>query len=152
MARNRNESLTFSVADENGFTAAIDVPLTLTDLPVLSDRQLETVNRNWSRIGSLVDVIANRFAIDRGIRPENSILIAFAEQRAVGDCNAARKSRKAETRAERQRTCLNCGTVSNAAMPMPPPMQSAPIAERDLPRAMFHARWVSNLAPLAANG
>ena len=68
MSRENIDVLTISTPDESGFPAALDDPLTSTDLPVLSDRQLETVNGNWARISSLVDVIANRFAIERGVR------------------------------------------------------------------------------------
>lgn len=88
MAHNRNEALTVSISDVNGFMAALDDPLTFTDLPVLSDRQLETVNRNWSRIGSLVDVIADKFAIDRGIRFAflSAVMVATANRIAGTDC------------------------------------------------------------------
>ena len=68
MSRDRNEVLTISTPDESGFPAALDDPLTSTDLPVLSDQQLATINSNWARISSLVDVIADRLAIDRGVR------------------------------------------------------------------------------------
>ena len=68
IARVRDSVLTISVPDEGEFPASIDDPLTSTDLPVLTDQQIETVNRNWHRIGSVVDVIANQFGIESGIR------------------------------------------------------------------------------------
>ena len=88
MAHNRNEALTISIVDESAFPATLDDPLTSTDLPVLSDLQIETVNRHWSRIASLVDVIADRFAIDRGIRFAflSAVMVATANRIAGTDC------------------------------------------------------------------
>jgi hypothetical protein len=68
IAHARENVLTILVPNESGFPVTADDPLTSTDLPVLNDQQIETVNRNWHRIGSVVDVIANQFGIESGIR------------------------------------------------------------------------------------
>lgn len=82
-----NNVLTISTPDESGFPAALDDPLTSNDLPVLSDQQLATFNSNWARISSLVDVIANQFAIDRGIRFAflSAVMVASANKIAGTD-------------------------------------------------------------------
>lgn len=86
-ARARKTALTISAADESEFPASLDDPLTAIDLPVLSDQQIETVNRHWSRITSLIDVIANRRTIERGICFQfvSAVMVAMANQIAGTD-------------------------------------------------------------------
>ena len=88
-AHARSAPLTISVADECGFPATLDDPLTSIDLPVLSDQQIETVNGQWHRISSLIDVIASRFAVDRGIRFQflSAVMVATANRIAGTDCS-----------------------------------------------------------------
>lgn len=64
----RQSALMISVSDDSAFPAAPEDWITETDLPVLSDLQIETVNRHWSRIISIIDVIANQFGVESGIR------------------------------------------------------------------------------------
>ena len=84
-ARARRTALTISAVDETAFPGVLDDPLTSTDLPVLSDLQIETVNRHWSRITSLIDVIANRSGIEPGIRfPFVSAVMVSTANRIAG--------------------------------------------------------------------
>jgi hypothetical protein len=88
-ARARDSVLTISVPDESGFPAALDDPLPSTDLPVLSDQQIETVNSHWYRISSVIDAIANQFNVDRGIRLQfiSAVMVATANRIAGTDCS-----------------------------------------------------------------
>jgi len=85
----RTDVMTIMVPDESGFPAMLDDPLTATDLPVLSDQQIETVNGNWYRIGSVVHCIADRFGIEPGIRYRflSAVMLELAKRIAGTDCD-----------------------------------------------------------------